>query len=116
MTARDDLTRILARNRRAMDAERRELAAWVDAILAAETRGRDTFDALAYVRVQRALQPVFDAFYGRWPGDEQARFLRLMLAQTRAARGLALRRAVQDIRRRLRRETDVLAAIEAEAA
>lgn len=115
-TTKTDLTRILARNRRALDAERRELAARVVASIERHGAGRERFDTMAYALVRRDLEPMLSEWYGAFPNDERARFMRLILAQTRAARALAFRRAVQDIRRRLRRERNLLAAIEAAAA
>lgn len=115
MTPRADVALILSRNRRAMDAERQELAGRIVAVVKRHGAGRDTLDALAYQRTMRDVDPILAEWYGRWPNDEAARFWRLILEQCRAARGLAYQRAVADVRRRLRREPALLERIEGEA-
>lgn len=114
-TTKTDLTRAQTRTRRALDAERRELAARVVASIERHGSGREPFDPLAYALTMREVDEIMAIWYGRWPGDETARFWRLILDQCRVARRLAFQRAVQDIRRRLRGDRALLRAIEAEA-
>lgn len=115
MTPRGDFALILQKNRRAVDAERREFARRVVEAVKRHGAGRERFDALAYARTMRDIDPILTEWYGRWPGDEAARFSRLILAQCRAARGFAFQRARADVRRRLRREGAVVRMIEREA-
>ncbi len=114
MTTRDDFQAVLARNRRAMDAERREFAAQAMAAVKRNSSG-ETFDYVAYARTMRDLAPLFDAWYGRFPGDERARFWRLILADARQARALAFQRSVALVREKIQPARGLLAAIQREA-
>lgn len=116
MTARDDFRAVLIRNRRRMDAERREFAARAVAILQAATHSDPVYTPTAHARTMVELEPLLSEFYGSFPGDERARFWRLMVTEGWAARGLAFQRAVQDVRRRLKGEPELLRAIRKEAA
>lgn len=112
MTSRDDFAFLLRRNQRRMNAERRAFAEAV--VSAMEAPGRDPgrpFDQLAYMQVSRALGPILDDYYGRWPGDRDARFWRLMVDDCRQARALAFQRSVQEVRQRLKGAPEVLTAI-----
>lgn len=100
MTTRTDLDVLLSRNRRRMDAERRKCAALVSEAVALRSRGQ-AFDSLAYSLTMRDVDRIMGEFYGQFPGDQRSIFWRLILDDCRAARGLAFRRAVQDVRRRL---------------
>ncbi|MBA3580734.1 MAG: hypothetical protein H0W42_12215 [Gemmatimonadaceae bacterium] len=105
---------MLLRNRRALDAERREFAAQAMAVVRRHAKG-ERFDAMAYARTMRDLGPILDEFYGAYQGDLSGRFGRLILNQCRAARGLAFGRAVRDVRQRLKREPVLARLIERES-
>jgi hypothetical protein len=116
VTARADFLDILGRNRRRMDAERRDLAQRVSAAIKASAASSDApFDLVAYSRVRIALEPILDEFYGTSPNVVGGRFGRLILDQCRAARALAFQRSVQDVRKRLKRHPALLTAIRDEA-
>jgi hypothetical protein len=115
VTLRSDLLTLLERNRRRMDAERREFAKRAVEIVTRNSPG-ERFDQLAYVRTRNALEPLFDAYYGQFPSDRRARFWALIVEEARLARALAFRRAVQDVRRRLKSEPGLLRAIRWETA
>lgn len=110
MSTRLDFIGVLARNRRRMDAERREFARQVLDVVARNSPG-ERFDQLAYVRTRQQMVPVLDTFYGMYPGDRRARFWRLMANECRAARVLAFQRAMQDVRQRLRTEPALIRSI-----
>ena len=116
MTSRTDFLAVLLRDRRSMDAERREFARRAESMVEASARGANRFDQTAYHLTMLEMERLFDEFYGRWPGDPNARFWTLILAECRAVRALAFRRAVQDVRRRLRAYPEILRAIREEAA
>ena len=117
MTPRADFQTILLRQRRRMDAERRQFAvAAVGAIKATQRGDGRVFDTLAYALAMREIDVLMGEFYGQWPGDRRARFWRLILNECRAARGLAFQRAIQGVRRRLKAHPDLMRKIRAEAA
>lgn len=114
---RNPLDALLLAHEERMDAERREFAEAVGGVIrATQTRDGMAFDAFAYARVRFTLRPVFDEFYGRYPGDVGCRFGALMLQQTRAVRALAFALETDDIERHLQPHPDLLRAIKAEAA
>lgn len=115
MPPRSDFLRVLSRNRRAMDAERREFAERAVAILKRNMVRQERFTLVTYSLTMIELDPLLTEFYGAFPGDFRGQFGRLMLEECRAARGLAFQRAVQDVRRQLTGEPTTLNAIEREA-
>jgi hypothetical protein len=136
MTEREAFQATLRRNQRAIDAERREFADRVSEVVAGHlgyrrqrTRlqrlgdwvmrrvfGRQppALDMLRYALIRRDLEPIFDEFYGQWPGDRRARFWRLIVTECRDVRAGRFAVAVRDVRRRL--PADLRRAIETEAA
>lgn len=116
MSARTDFIALFLRQRRHMDAERREFARRAVAILRRNSAGEETFNAVAYTRTMRDLEPLLTEFYGAFPGDTRARFWRVILAESRAARLLAFQRSVALLRERVRGERGLFRAIEREAA
>lgn len=95
----------------AVDEVRAEFARDVVKIL--EGIDGETFGALEYRAALTRLDGVLDAFYGRWPGDEEGRFLRVIVATCRMAReraveedAAATRRLVTRHRARLRALAD----------
>lgn len=110
--ARDDFRRLLARHRRRMDAERREFAERATEIVRRAASARETFDGFAYTLAMRDIDALLSEFYGAFPHDRRARFWWLILDECRAARVLAFGRGVQEVRRHLRGERDMLRRIE----
>lgn len=94
MTTETERDRALRRAERALDAER---AAFATATLAAFTRrtaGPHGYDAQALVQLGDDLRPLFDALYGRFPGDlDRATIGVLTLDQSDQARADAARLA-----------------------
>lgn len=115
MTPLADFLAILQRNRRRMDAERREFAQRAVGILERVTRGEQVFTRVAHARAMVELESLLSEFYGANPSVVGGRFGRLMLDECRTARALAFQRAVQDVRKRLKREPGLLRAIREEA-
>lgn len=117
-----DLVIALARYHRAMNAERRELAERTMAIVERYFEAYETLDLATYAAfVRPRLLADLDAFvidrwYGRWPGDREARFLRLTREHTRNVTALAAQREAEDAARRLAPFPDVLRAIREDAA
>ena len=91
----DDFLAVLRRNRTHMDAERREFAQRAVEILKTATHNDSVYSPISHARAMVELEPLLSEFYGSFPGDERARFWRLMLDECRAARGLAFQRARQ---------------------
>ena len=116
MSERADFLAVLRRNRWRMDAERRAFAQRAVDILERVTQGDQVLTYVAYARVMVELEPLLSEFYGSSPGDERARFWRLIVDECWAVRGLAFQRAVQDVRKRLKNEPTLLRAIREEAA
>ena len=134
MSERADFQVTLRRNERRMNAERREFADRVSAVIAGHIGYRrqrsrlqrlgdwvmrrvfghrlPALDTLSYALIRRDLEPIYDEFYGQWPGDRRARFWRLMLEQCRLAWAGRFQAERADVRRRLRAYPDLLRAIE----
>lgn len=112
MSEREAFRLTLLRNERAMNRERREFA---DAVMAAmqsmQRLSGERFDQFAYMRTMRALDPIFDAWYGQWPGDRRARFWQLIVGQCRDAWVERFQAAVRDVRQRMRTSPDLIRAI-----
>jgi hypothetical protein len=70
---------------------------------------------LARVLILRDVDAALASVRGRFPGDREAPLYRLVVRRCLEGRALVFRRAVEDFRRKLRREPEVLAAIEGEA-
>lgn len=85
----------------AVDEVRAEFARRVTAILAGIDG--ETFGALEYRAALGRLEGVLDEFYGRWPGDERARFLEVIAGTARAARVRAVEEDAAATRRLVRR-------------
>lgn len=116
MSSHADFLAVLRRNRRSMDAERREFAQRAVEILERVTQGEQVFTYVAHARAMVELEPLLSEFYGSFPGDERARYWRLIIDECWAARGSVFQQAVQDVRRRLKREPTLLRVIREEAA
>lgn len=101
MTIHADFALTLRRSRRRMDDERRAFAEQVSNVVARNIAGRETFDSMAYALIRRDLDAIFNEFYGQWPNDRRARFLRAIVEQRRKAQALAVQRTIQDVRRRV---------------
>jgi hypothetical protein len=110
---RQELLGLLLGNQRRIDRQRRELARRVVAGLEQSIRGRGQFDVMAHALTMREVDRVFDDYYGRFPGDESARFLHVILEGARRAWIVALRRQQQAISALLRDSPGLLPAIRA---
>jgi hypothetical protein len=101
MTTRADFLAVLLRQQLRMDTERRAFAGQVSEIVRRNIAGRETFDMLAYMMISREIESVFDRWYGIAPNDPRARFLTLIVDESRRAKAVPIQRAVEDIKRRL---------------
>jgi len=90
-----------------MDAERAEFASRAARIVRDAAAGAE-FDALARETALRRLDGLLDEFYGRFPGDGEARFLQAILDGTRAAREQAVAEDAATTRRLVRRHARAL--------
>lgn len=105
--------RMMARQRRAFDAEAVELRDRLVASIARHGKGRESFGPIERALVLRDLDRILDDYYGRYPGDEQGKLWRLILDQCRLARRgrfLASWLLARDILRQ--RAPDVLRALQ----
>lgn len=98
---RRDLARAQAAAAREIDGLRAELAARCAEVV--QRQGEGPMTPLRLQLAMREIDRVLDEFYGRWPGDEQARLLGVITAGTRRARGAAFDRSDQLRARLLRR-------------
>lgn len=97
-----EFVRLLTRDRERIDRERLAFLARVqDAIAATLGDEAALYDTQAHARLSAALGPIFDEFYGRYPGDLSARFTGAILDSSRESRIVAFDRSVQLARDRL---------------
>ena len=104
--------RAIARQRRAFDALAVEVRDRLIAACEAEPIRSQQSGPIRRLLILRALDRILDDYYGRYPGDESARFRQLILAHSqrvRRERFTASWLAARDILRM--RAPDVLAAI-----
>lgn len=116
--ARRDRNATVARSERDIDALFRPLSRAVGASVRRHTMQQNATPAITlviYARIMRDVDEALIGVRGRYPGDRSAPLYRLVVRRCIEARALAFRRAVEDVRQRLRGEPELLAAIERDA-
>lgn len=101
MESRRDLARSQAAAAREMDGLRAELAARCAEIV--QRQGEGPMTPLRLQLAMAEIDRVLDEFYGRWPGDRQARLLGVVTRGTLRARVAAFERSDQLTARLTRR-------------
>lgn len=112
MTERQARDAMIARSERDIDQLFRPLTRAVREAV----RRHETMTPLAYVLIMREVDQALTSIRGRFPGDRTAPLYRLVVQRCREARAIVFGQSADDMRRRLRGNPDVMAAIEREAA
>lgn len=92
---------------RRINRERAAFSAAVAEVIRSSAPG-ESFGPQEYAAVQRNLESVLDAFYGRYPGDEAARFYRVIVENARQARLAALAEDARETGRLVRKHAAML--------
>lgn len=90
---------LLLRNR--MDKERSAFARRAVAAVRIVARTHPEMNETAFFEIDRLLRPIVAEWYGRFPGDPEARFFRLILQETGRAVSLAAQREREDVTKKL---------------
>lgn len=92
MSALSDINGLNLILRKRMDLERRAFTRRCVAAIRKVAQRHEVMSPAALAEIRIALEPILEEWYGRFPGDEQARFWRLITQETARATSLAARR------------------------
>ena len=105
---------LLVRQERRANKLRAQLAAEVAE--AVQRCPSETYTVGCHIAMQRDLDEIWGRYYGRWPGDEQALWLGVILANSRDAYATGVKLARDLITRHLQRfDPELLAALKERA-
>jgi hypothetical protein len=116
MTPRADFLAVLLRQQLRMDAERRAFAGEVMDVVRGDIARWQVPGPLLADLMTRDLEPVYDRWYGRFPGDVVARWYQVIVSECHAAKLVPIQRAVEEVARRLKAHPAVLREVLKEAA